>query len=764
MIHRAKRCPAVLCLLVLFFLLPPAALGADRAPTDENQQLDHLFAFARLYGYVRYFHPSDEASRVDWDRFAVHGVERVASAKTEEELKQILEELFLPVAPMLRLCAGSPPAPCPAPTFTPKQMAGKVLAWQHVGVQGSSVQGTSIYRSARTGRAPVPAAGSFGGLGQSVSAVPLRGKTIRIRAAVRASVQGSGNAAQVWGRVDRPNRQTGWFYNMDDRPITDPQWKEYEICGPVADDADHLAFGCFVKGTGEARVDAWRVEVQTANGTWEEVQISNPDFEEAGDRIEGWFPIGPGGYSLALAADAEVHSGQRSACIRAGTAAPAGQLFSEKPGLGEVIDRRLSKGLRVMVPLALPDPPSSGDGERLKSLITKLAAIDLDQTTASDRSVRLAAIVIAWNVFQHFFPYFDVVGADWPAEFRRAAAKALADTGPEDFYVTLATMTAALKDGHVNVFSEHVPRLLPAVRFEFVEEAVVVTASEDPQIKPGDIVIAVNGRKAAEYLDGLERLISGSPQWKRWKAMAYQFGSGPPKSTITLLLKRGGEELLVTTRLTRETPFQPEEPRPAIDQLSPGILYVDMRRAKMAQIQEHMKELAAARGVIFDMRGYPTDNHAIVCHLTDTRLESAIWRVPRTIYPDHEKPAGFDTSGRWTLEPQKPRLRKAVFLTSAGAISYAESIMGIVEHYRLGQIVGEPTAGTNGNVNSIRLPGRFGVSWTGMRVIKHDGSQHHLVGIRPTVPVQRTLRAVREGRDEVLAKAIELLQDGPAKE
>jgi len=107
-------------------------------------------------------------------------------------------------------------------------------------------------------------------------------------------------------------------------------------------------------------------------------------------------------------------------------------------------------------------------------------------------------------------------------------------------------------------------------------------------------------------------------------------------------------------------------------------------------------------------------------------------------------------------------LRKAVFLTSAAAISYAESVMGIIEHYRLGEIVGEATAGTNGNVNSFKLPGGFGVTWTGMRVLKHDGWQHHLIGIRPTVPVRRTLRAVQEGRDEVLAKALELLQAGPA--
>jgi hypothetical protein len=42
-----------------------------------------------------------------------------------------------------------------------------------------------------------------------------------------------------------------------------------------------------------------------------------------------------------------------------------------------------------------------------------------------------------------------------------------------------------------------------------------------------------------------------------------------------------------------------------------------------------------------------------------------------------------------------------------------------------------------------------------MRVLKHDGSRHHGVGIAPTVPVSRTIAGVIAGRDELLEKAIE---------
>lgn len=48
-----------------------------------------------------------------------------------------------------------------------------------------------------------------------------------------------------------------------------------------------------------------------------------------------------------------------------------------------------------------------------------------------------------------------------------------------------------------------------------------------------------------------------------------------------------------------------------------------------------------------------------------------------------------------------------------------------------------------------------------MLVIKHDGSQHHTVGMRPTIPPERTIQALRDGRDEYIERAIELIRGEP---
>jgi hypothetical protein len=45
-----------------------------------------------------------------------------------------------------------------------------------------------------------------------------------------------------------------------------------------------------------------------------------------------------------------------------------------------------------------------------------------------------------------------------------------------------------------------------------------------------------------------------------------------------------------------------------------------------------------------------------------------------------------------------------------------------------------------------------------MKVLKHDNSQHHGIGIIPTVPVNRTRKGVAEEKDEILLRAIEVVK------
>jgi C-terminal processing protease CtpA/Prc len=300
------------------------------------------------------------------------------------------------------------------------------------------------------------------------------------------------------------------------------------------------------------------------------------------------------------------------------------------------------------------------------------------------------------------------------------------------------------------------------VIFAWIEGRVIITdvASEGGNgLQPGDLVLAIDGLPAAEALAEKEGLVSGAtPQWRHYQAL-FRLRLGAFYSELKLdVLSRAGETRSVVLRRTIDSQNMREARPPTMNEIKPGIFYLDLDRITDEDFQSALPQLEKAKGIIFDLRGYPRVSPVIISHLIDSPVQSARWLVPIVTVPNHQPPLDYDTSGRWTLRPIAPRLKgKLIFLTDGRAISAAESYLGIVEAYKLAQIVGEPTAGTNGNVNPFSLPGNYSVSWTGMKVLKNDGSQHHGIGIQPTVPVSRTIRGVTERRDEQLERAVALV-------
>ena len=69
-------------------------------------------------------------------------------------------------------------------------------------------------------------------------------------------------------------------------------------------------------------------------------------------------------------------------------------------------------------------------------------------------------------------------------------------------------------------------------------------------------------------------------------------------------------------------------------------------------------------------------------------------------------------------------------------------------------VVGSTTAGADGNISRISLPGGLTTNISGICVFYPDRKPTQKVGIVPDVEVHPTAEGLREGRDEVLEAAI----------
>jgi hypothetical protein len=116
----------------------------------------------------------------------------------------------------------------------------------------------------------------FGYLGQSFNAAPYRGRTVRLGAWLRLEPRRPDDLVTSWLRmepppaedsaqmrlsVDRENHRSGFFDNMDDRPMRSAEWTHCEITGTIDEDARFIEIGVMSIGRGRAWVDDVSFEI-----------------------------------------------------------------------------------------------------------------------------------------------------------------------------------------------------------------------------------------------------------------------------------------------------------------------------------------------------------------------------------------------------------------------------------------------------------------------------------------------------------------------
>lgn len=175
---------------------------------------------------------------------------------------------------------------CTAAAAAPKgwNIAGSAPKEYEFGVDAAA-QGAGR-KSAYIKAQPQVSPTGFGTLMQTVAADEYRGGRWKLSARMRT--QGA-EKAQMWMRVDGPNRKMNAFDNMNDRPVRgDSAWMRYEIVLEVPDDSVAVAFGFFLSGAGQVWADDFKIErvtnatpiTGTAGGKRPPLAPANLDFEE----------------------------------------------------------------------------------------------------------------------------------------------------------------------------------------------------------------------------------------------------------------------------------------------------------------------------------------------------------------------------------------------------------------------------------------------------------------------------------------------------
>lgn len=658
------------------------------------------------------------------------------------------------------------------------------------------------------------ASSDFGSLVQTVDAAPYHGKRVRFSAEVRRISPIERGSVQLWMRVDERRGGIGFFDDMSDRPISSPDWNEYTIIGDIDNDAVTITFGLKLTQAVEADMDS--VSLNAIPGVHVKNELSRPLSERGLGNLVAFAKIF--GYvrhfhpsNEALVADwyqlavngirkAEIARTSEELCdvlkriflpvastlriFQTGQEPAAGPVVSNllprrkwshlgfgnnfPPYVSEVVTEHahsisetskkpyiaeVGNGISISLPLVV-----------FSERQTTPARPRLPPSSVRDRATRLAAIVISWNIFQHFYPYFDVVGTDWTKALTTGLRRAADDRDETTFLETLSLLVAELHDAHGHIFYplSTRPYRVP-ISWDWVDGQLTVTKKDDAAtpLDPGDIIIEIDGRPASDVFEDRKTLISSAtPQWSRYAALV-NIARGS-KDSVLRLRKQSGEEISLRRSVSSSAPYLTEDRPSAISKLRHDLFYVDVTRATDQEINAQSNELSNADLLIVDARGAGFKAFDFIYHLADKPCESPWFDVPIVSRPDRDQ-LTFKTS-KWTLQPKAPKFgNKLAVLINNSMASSAETFAAFVEHCKWGPLIGETTAGTDGNVNYFSVPGGYRIRWTGMRTLKQDGSKLHGIGISPTIRVDRTIKGIHDGRDEVLEKALNVLTDSHAQ-
>ena len=382
--------------------------------------------------------------------------------------------------------------------------------------------------------------------------------------------------------------------------------------------------------------------------------------------------------------------------------------------------------------------------------------------------LRLLAVCRCWSMVQYFYPYRAGITPAWASVLPQLLPRFAAAATPLAYRHAVLALCTRLQDGHATLRDPLLEAeagdyyLAAAVQF-LNGQAVVVRVRRDgltpaPPLEPGDVLTHLDGVPVAELVRQRLPETPGSNRAAQLRTIAQNllFGLTPQ---VTVQVERAGQSLrLICPRFKLGT-VPPVRP-PAADSmyrfLTPQVGYVDMTRIKQAKLPHLLQAFAQTKGIIFDLRGYPGD--------FVTRLLPGYFLAQPTLFAaytqfDSQYPGRFLTTPADTLLPQgsKPYDGRVVVLINEGSLSQAEYTALALRATPHCLLVGSPTAGADGNVSRISLPGGVSTGFSGLGVYYPDGRATERVGLLPDIEVRPTIAGLRQGRDELRDRAIELI-------
>jgi hypothetical protein len=383
-----------------------------------------------------------------------------------------------------------------------------------------------------------------------------------------------------------------------------------------------------------------------------------------------------------------------------------------------------------------------------------------------DSGFQLLALFRWWNIIQYWYPYRVVAGQDWAAVLTEFIPKLELAKDKDAYALTLIELIAKANDTHANLWNglnfrpPTGPCRIP-IMVRFIEDQpTVVTlllgAKEPVPFHIGDVIESLDNVPVSKLIAGWTPFFADSNAAARQRDMGNSFthgACGPAPAQV----RRDGKSL--TLSATREEPAPGQKingfhdrPGDTFQLLSPEIAYIKLSNIKATDVTGYLEKAKNAKGLIVDIRNYPS---AFMPFTLGPALVTAATQFASFTKPLLDNPGAFHFTTGDPISPGPLHYKgKVVILVDEVSQSQSEYTAMALRAAPGAVVVGSTTAGADGNVSSIPLPGSLSTAISGIGVFYPDRRPTQRIGIVPDIEAKPTVAGITAGRDEVLETAL----------
>lgn len=387
-----------------------------------------------------------------------------------------------------------------------------------------------------------------------------------------------------------------------------------------------------------------------------------------------------------------------------------------------------------------------------------------------DGGFRMLLLFRLWNQVEYFFPYKYAIGKDWGMVLKEYINPILITQREPELKPILLKLLAEINDTHVSLngnfssVSAFMGLRSAAVDTDIVEDKLVVVDYYNEVIAKaegweiGDVVEEINGKPAMEVVKERLPYISASNLATKYRSVN---ALRTNDSTLHLTILRNDKQIKLDVSTFGDGSLyfwnRYNNADSCFSMLNDSVAYIYAGNLTQDYVDEVMVQAIDAKAIIIDLRCYPgffplfklgeylMPTSTPFCITTNTSVEQPGKFVQSQVISIGSKNDNYYTG-------------QVIILINEFTQSSAEFHAMAWRQAPNALVVGSQTAGADGNVSTIILPGGIQTMFSGIGIYYPDGSETQRVGIIPDVEVKRTIAGVKAGRDEILDKALSLVK------